>query len=227
MKYQSALMTVGSGKVGGIVASHNRGGTYFRKFTIPVNTNTAQQQVLRNAMSSLQTRFAQTLTAAQRTGWNTYGANVPTTNTLGATIHLTGQQWYVKCNSLRVQVGLTIVDAPPVVWDMATLTIPVPTITAAGTTVSMAYTNTDAWAGEVGGSLLVYASRPKGPTISFFAGPYRFAGRVNGAGTPPTSPAVITLPFVSGPTGSKQFFRVLAVRADGRVSPAFRVDGTV
>lgn len=227
MKFKSPIISQGSGKIGGAVYSHNRSGNYIRNWRSPVNPNTAFQQAVRNAMSALQTRFAQTLTAAQRTGWATFAANVPRTNTLGDSINLTGQQWYVACNTYRLQASVAVVDAPPTVFEMATITLPVPTITAAGTTVSLAYTNTDTWAAEAGGYLLLYASRAQNVTKNFFKGPYRLAGKVTGAGTPPTSPAVITLPFASGPTGSRQFFRAIALRADGRFSPTLSFLGTV
>lgn len=221
MKYTSALLTAASGKLRGIVASHNRGGTYFRGLTIPVNPNTSQQQAVRNALASLQVTFANTLTIAQRTGWQTYATNTPVTDALGHSITLTGQQMFVKCNSLRLQAGVAVITAPPGVYGLAALTIPVPTIVAAGTTSSVAFTNTDAWAGEVGGYLLVYASRPFGGTINYFKGPYRYAGKVAGAGTPPTSPSVITLPFTIGSATTKMGFRFVAVRADGRPSPEY------
>lgn len=211
-------MTAASGSLKGIVASHNRGGAYLRGRVVPTNPNSSFQQTMRNALSTLQTRFLTTVTAAQRLAWQTYAQNTPVTNKLGASVLLTANQWYVACNSLRLQAGVAIVDAGPVTFGLPTLTLPVPTIVAAGTTVSVAYTNTDSWANEVGGELLVFASRAQNATINFFKGPYRFAGKVNGAGTPPTSPAVITLPFPIGPVTSKMFFRFVALRADGRKS---------
>jgi hypothetical protein len=84
--------------------------------------------------------------------------------------------------------------------------------------VSLAFTNTDAWATAVGGYLLLFASRAQNATVNFFKGPYRFAGKIAGAATPPTSPAVITLPFPIGPVGSKMYFRAVAIMADGRKS---------
>lgn len=223
VKYKSALVTSASGSVGGMTASHNSGGMYMRARAIPVNTNTAFQQAMRSALGLLQARFANTLTGAQRTAWAVFAQNVGLVDSLGNTIHVSGQSMYIKCNSIRSQAGKTIIDAGPTIYDLAALTIPVPTIVAAGTTVSVAYTNTDAWAGAVGGHLLVYASRPQNATINYFNGPYRFAGSVNGAGTPPTSPAVITLPFTIGPAGSAMFFRFVATLADGRPSASFRV----
>lgn len=219
MKYTSALLTAASGKLRGIVASHNRGGSYFRGLTVPTNPNTAQQQSVRNNLASLQVTFANTLTGAQRTGWQTYATNTPVTDALGHSITLTGQQMFVKCNSLRLQAGLSVIAAPPGLYGLAALTLPVPTIIAAGTTASVAITNTDAWAGEVGGALLIYASRPFGGTINYFKGPYRYAGKVAGAVSPPTSPATVTLPFTIGSATTKMGFRFVAVRADGRPSP--------
>jgi hypothetical protein len=227
MKFKSPIISQGSGKIGGAVYSHNRGGNYIRNWRTPVNTNTAQQQAIRNDLGTLQARFAQTLTSGQRAAWATFAANVPVVNSMGDSITITAQNWYIKANVPRLQASITPVDAGPTVFELATLTTPTPTITAAGTTASLAFTNTDAWANEVGGFLLVYASRAQNATINFYKGPYRFAGKVTGAATPPTTPATITLPFVSGPTGSKQFFRVVAVRADGRPSPELFLTGTV
>lgn len=230
MKIKSALLTMASGSIGGITGSHNRGGMYLKARRVPVNPNTSFQQAVRNNLSLLQTRFANTLTSAQRTAWATFAFNVPVTNAMGDTIKLTGQMWYVKANSLRLQSSLAPVDTAPVIFDLASLTQPVPTLTALGTTVSMAYTvtaGTDDWAREVGGALLIYASRSQNLTKNFFNGPYRFAGKVAGAVTPPTSPAVITLPFAAGSTGQKIYFRAISVRADGRPSPTLTFPGVV
>jgi hypothetical protein len=218
VKFKSALMTAGSGKLRGIVASHNKGGSYLRGLTIPTNPRSSFQTTVRNNLSVLQTRFLTTVTSVQRAAWAVYAENTPVTDALGDSIKLSANQWYVALNSLRLQAGVATIDAGPTTFGLATMTAPVATIVAAGTTVSLAFTNTDAWANEVGGYLLLYASRPQNATINFFKGPFRFAGKVAGAGTPPTTPATITLPFVIGPATSKMFFRAVAVRADGRKS---------
>lgn len=226
MKYVSDRMTSASGSIGGTTFSHNRGGLYTRARRVPVNPQTAFQNVIRNLMGSLQAMYP-TLTGAQRNAWYVYSENMTFPNALGLQIRYTAQNCYVMLNTPRLQAGLSRIDNAPVVFELATLTPPVPTITAAGTTVSVAYTNTDGWATESGGALLVYASKPQNLTINYFKGPYRFAGKVVGAASPPTSPAVITLPFVTGPTGSKQMFNFVAVRADGRISSGFRVAASI
>jgi len=89
--------------------------------------------------------------------------------------------------------------------------------------MSVAFTNTDAWANEVGGNMLFWFSRPQNATKTFFNGPYRFAGRIIGAAVPPTSPQTIVMPFAAGPTGSKVFTKVVVIRADGRPSAVYRI----
>ncbi len=226
MKYKSPMVSQGSGTLAGTVWSHNAGGNYVRNWRSPVNPNTSFQVAMRDYLSMLSTSWSQTLTAGQRAAWAVYGQNVNWTDALGQTIKLDGRNWYIKFNSLRLQAGVATIPAAPTIFELATATLPVATIAAAGTTASVAFTNTDAWAGEAGGYMLVYASRPQNATINFFAGPYRFAGKITGAGSPPTSPSVVTLPFTIGPAASKMMFRYVAVRADGRASPDFRATST-
>lgn len=222
MKYTSAIMTEASGSLRGIVASHNAGGTYFRGRTVPVNPQSSQQTAVRNAMANIAQAWSGTLTATQRNGWNTYAFNTPVTDSLGAPIKLSGFNWYNACNIPRLQVGLSRIDTAPSIFNLAALTLPVITsITATTRVMILTFTNTDLWATLVGGSLLVYTSRPQDAGISFYKGPYQFAGRVNGAGTPPTSPQNITTPFTLA-AGQQVFAQFRAVNADGRISAIFR-----
>jgi len=223
MLVKGSIVSAMSGKMGGIVASHNAGGQYLRQYSVPTNPSTIYQEAVRNAIATLTSRWTSVLTQDNRDQWAVFAANMTTTNPLGDTGLNPALSWYCACNVPRIQAGIAVVDAGPSTFTMATLTPPVATITAAGTTVSLAFTNTDAWANEAGGYLLVYASRPQSVGINFFKGPYRYSGKVTGAATPPTSPATITLAFASGPTGSKQFFQVRCVRADGRISAPFRI----
>lgn len=223
MKFYSQVYSSVSGSVGGLTYAHNQGGMYARARAIPTNPNSTQQQSLRNAMGNLTTAWNQTLTSAQRLAWSVFATNVPLLDKLGQSRTISALAWYVKANSIRLQSGLSRIDTAPVVWELGTLTLPVLTLTPSAATASLAFNNSDAWANEVGGAMLVYASRPQNPSINFFNGPYRYAGRINGAATPPTSPATITLPFVTGPAGTQLFMKVVAVRADGRPSSPFRL----
>lgn len=221
MKFSSLVYAQTSGSVGGLTYAHNKGGLYTRARRVPVNPNSAQQSAVRDAVSAAVGRWTNTLTDAQRAAWETYAANVPLLDALGMSRNVSGINMYVRSNVPRIQVGLSPVDAGPTTFSLPDLTLPTYVVNAGADTVAVSYTNTDGWATAVGGALLIYASRQQSPTINFFAGPYRFAGRVNGAATPPTSPATITLPFAAD-SGNKVFFRAEATEADGRLSSSFR-----
>ena len=220
MLFKSTILAQASGSVGGSTFSHNQGGKYIRERAIPVNPNTSFQQEVRNTLANLASAWSDELTEDQRLAWGVYAANVPLVNRLGDARTVTGNAWFIKANSVRIQAGLARVDDGPVVFSLATMTAPVGTLVPASDEVSVAFTDTDGWATEVGGALLVYASRPFGPAINYFKGPYRYTGLVEGAVVPPTSPEVLDLPFPIE-IGQQVGTRFVAVRADGRVSSPF------
>lgn len=222
MKFKSALVTAASGKVGGMVASRNKGGQYFRALAIPTNPNTAQQQAVRASMGNLAQRW-RTLTDFQQLLWNVYAANVTVVDVLGDAINLSGFNMYLRSNIPRVTLSLPIVDNAPSIFDLGDVgTISMDTASAATQNFAFNFTDTDAWVDEDDSALLVYVSRPQNSSISYFKGPYRYAGQVDGDGTtPPTTPATISFPFGVA-VGQKVFWRANVSRADGRLSQTFR-----
>lgn len=217
----SPLVNRMSGKLGGIVGARNAGGMYLRSNVMPVNPQTAAQMMVRSYLAQLVARWSQVLTADQREQWGTYGQNVTRQNKIGQTIKVTGQNWYVGNNILRLQSGLSIVDNGPVIFAGDTMTPPTVTLAASDGDISVAYTNTDDWAGEVGGALIVFASRPLSNSRNFPATSYLYAGKVAGAETPPTSPLSLVNPF-NIEANYRQWYRLISLRADGRVSAPFR-----
>jgi len=227
MLIKSGLVTSASGSLGGLTAARNRGGQYLRARVVPVDPGTARQTTIRNAVRDLTSRWSDTLTAAQREAWATYGANVPITNRLGDQILLSGQQHYIRSNVPRLQVGLAAVDDGPTVFDLGSFTDPILSVVAP-TMVSLVFTATDAWVDETGSAMLVYTGRPAAPTINFFKGPYRAttAAILGDDTTPPTSPANLTSDY-SYTTGQRAFGQVRVTRADGRLSGVTRLLATV
>lgn len=223
MKYRSQIVTAASGSVGGCVFSRNRFGSYIRNRALPVNVASTQQNVLRAAMATLVTRWTSTLTTAQRSSWETWAANTPQVDPIGQTYNMTGQNAYVSMNALRIQTALAIIDVAPVIFAGAALTPPgITSITATTGVMIVTFTNTDAWATAVGGKLLVYTSRPQNASKLFFAGPYRFAGAINGAATPPTSPQNITIAFTCVPT-QRVHVRFRSLNANAQISSPQRL----
>lgn len=214
------IFTQMSGSLGGITAGHNRGGQYLRARTIPTDPASSFQVALRNIFGGLANRWQTVLTAAQRTAWGVYAANVPITGRLGDPINLTGQQMYIRCNTVLEQAGETVVDDGPTVMALADLSPISIAIAGGAATIAVTFDEGDAWVDEDDAGIAVLASRELSPSINFFKGPFRFASIVAGSsGVPPTSPANVTSPF-SYTSGNKGFVQVRAYRADGRISSA-------
>lgn len=223
MKFLPLLGDKLSGSIGGITASHNRGGAYFRQRVTPVNTNTVKQQAVRGAMAQLSNFWGSVLTPSQRDAWNVYAFNVPLVDPIGEPRNVGGLGMYNRGNVARLQAALPRVDSGPIVFNLGEFTQPTGlAITTIGQTFDFDITNTDEWANEDDAALQVYVSRPTSVTRNFFKGPYRFAGQVLGDSiTPPLASQTVPLPFFISP-GQRVHVRFAATRADGRRSGDFR-----
>lgn len=222
MKFKGILGAQLSGALGGIVASHNRGGTYLRERATPVNPGTPFQEVVRAIMGSLAIAWRTTLTEAQRAAWDTYSVNVQLPNAIGDPVNVGGLSMYVRSNVPRMQAGFDRIDDAPTIFDLSELNPATGTSDIPNQEIDVAFDENDPWVNDDEGLLLVRISRPVSPTINFFKGPYRFAGAVEGDSvTPPTSPAAITAPFPFV-AGQKLFLELRSSMGDGRLSPPFR-----
>lgn len=225
MLFKSALITQASGSIGGITASRNKGGMYFRARAIPTDPGSQFQVIVRNAQAQISARWNDVLTQIQRDEWQVYADNVTLPNPLGDQRNVSGIAMYSRSNTIRLAVGLDPVDDGPAIFSLPSFSDPsVAAFVDAADTYDIAFENTDAWANEDGGAMLVYGSRPQNPGIKFFKGPYRFAGLIVGAVAPPTSPETITSPFPFI-DGQQLFFQTRVVTADGRLSSLFRFRG--
>jgi len=222
--FKSGIIASASGSAGGYTFSHNRGGMYIRNRSIPTNPNSGFQQVIRAALVSLTSKWGEVLTEAQRDAWTVYADQVLIPNSFGDPRAISGIAHYVRCNVSRIQAGLTRVDNAPTIFNLGDVTQP----TIAGLTppaaLTVAFDNTDDWANEDGGALLVYVAPPRPQSVNFFKGPYRYAGMIEGDGSiPPTSPAAITTPFAySATTAQRCNVTIRCSRADGRLSGNFQ-----
>ena len=226
MLFDGVLLGRASGSMGGVTASHNRGGQYLRGRAVPTNPNTSFQQTVRSAMSQLSARWVDTLTAVQRMAWDTYAASVLLPNPLGDPVNVGGIGMYIRSNVPRVQFGigaLPLVDDAPTVFDLGAFTAPgITSITASTKVAVLTFTDTDDWVGEDEAAMLIWDSDSKNPSINYFKGPYKPSGTILGASiVPPTSPANVTL--IHQPVaGNRTFLKCRVSRADGRLSAIFR-----
>lgn len=222
MKFKSAIITQGSGSIGGLTLSRNRYGMYMRGKGLPVNPNTPLQQAIRAIFQSLSVAWNGELDADERDAWNAYAESCVWTDVLGEPVKLTGQSMFVQCNTPRLQGGLSRIDAAPEIMTQPALPVFTLAATADDNKFSVGFTDPDSWKSEVGAALLVYLGRPVSPSRNFFKGPYQYAGKIAGSLTPPTSPTLIDMPFVLS-AGQQVGCHIRLVRADGRISVPFRV----
>lgn len=224
MKFKSELVTQASGSIGGVTASRNRGGMYLRARSVPTNPGTSFQTVLRAYMATLTSLWNNTLTPTQRSLWDAYAEAVPLPDSLGEPRNVGGIGMYVRSNVPRLQASLDRVDDAPTTFNLGDFSAPsFGTISAAGGTAAVAFTEEDVWVDETGSAMLIAISRPQNPGINYFKGPYRYAGLIAGDdSTPPTTPASITLPFTVA-EGQKVFGQIRVSRADGRLTQPFRL----
>lgn len=224
MKYLPLIGAGMSGSQGGVTASRNRYGTYFRQRAIPVNPNTAQQQSVRSYFASVSAAWNAALSNAQRTAWTDYADATPVTDAIGQEIVLTGYSMYLKCNVPRLQVGLSRIDDGPTTPGLAELSpVGIGQLAADTSLAQITFDNTDPWAATDGGALTVLGSRFQSSGTNYFKGPYQLAGSIDGStSTPPTSPQTVTWPFAVA-AGRKYFAQFRALAPDGRISGAQRL----
>lgn len=214
-----------SGSIAGDTFARNRFGNYSRARTKPVNPNTSGQQAVRAALAALTTRWSTTLTAVQRAAWNLYGSSVAMKNKLGETIYLTGFNHYIRSNLeyLR-QFGATIDDGP-VIFELpgqdGTFAI---SASEATQFITVVHDTTMPWASENGAAMFLYQGQPQNAQRNFFGGPWRFMANIPGidgapAGSPSDHAVVIAIAELQ-----RQWAYARIIRADGRLSEAFRAD---
>lgn len=218
MRFNSTIMTAVGGRVGNVVGMMGAAGMMVRAWVVPNNPSSGAQQGVRATMATLAAAWSGTLTQAQRNAWITYAMTLQYVSKLGTPYKISGFDAFAAANGARQVAGLSMVSDGPLIGGFAGGSTPVITYDVTGQKVSVAYTNTDDWAGEVGGALTVRLC-PIGfaPGISFYEGPFLFLDHVAGAATPPTSPELMTPPYTLV-EGTQYAVATRFVRADGRYS---------
>lgn len=181
-----------SGKLGGNVFSHNAGGTYVRAHAVPINRNTARQQLARNALAWVAAQWA-ALTDNQRILWQQWSAAHPITDRLGNSVVMSGQGAFCQLNSRLRNLGIATRADPPPANLSANATITTVALTGPATAV-VAFTTTPLPAG-IRLELLMTPGTPAGRDPNIRGA--KWAGVTAAAATSPVTIACAT-PFTSG-----------------------------
>lgn len=223
VKYGAGIVQA-SGSIAGTTFARNRFGNYMRARTKPVDPVSDAQSEQRSRLSYLSTYWQSTLSAAQRTAWNTYAAAVPVQNRLGESVYLTGFNMFVRSNTVALQVGMDIVADGPTVLTMPEVD---PTFAIAGTAndglIAITFDDSLPWTSDTEAYMAIYCGQPQGATRNFFGGPWKYAGAL---AQDATSGDTVTAPFTLV-TGQKIWCYARIIREDGRLSGKFRDDSIV
>lgn len=221
MRFRSQLLADASGSIGGATASKNRGGNYFRRRRAPVNPNTARQVEVRSTMAGLN-QFWMALTSPERAAWQTYADAVPPIdNGYGAVIR-TGQNQYLRSNIVRLQAGLTRIDAAPTTYNYGVPVVAIHTPVFNVDSLAISFQFSLNVPTDEAGDVVWYISRPYAPSRNFYRGPFQFAKTLAIASSVDfvnESTNVSALASEYAPEqGAKSSIRAAIAYDDGRVS---------
>jgi hypothetical protein len=178
-----------SGRIAGTVHARNKGGSYVRRFSVPVNPSTGFQQTVRASLAAASAAW-QALDPGVQQAWKAWAETHPVVNRLGASSLLTGHQAYVSCQRNAASAGelASLYENPPL---PPAYEFPFDadfTIAASGTAGTMTIApDHDPAASSV---QLVYASPPVSPGRTHVSELMKFLGHYTVAHTGGAPPAV-------------------------------------
>jgi hypothetical protein len=209
MKYKPLLGTDLSGHVGGLVASHNTYGPYFRQRVRPVNRKTGAQRSQRAAVAATSQQW-RGLDPTVRAAWT--AASIVKVSRKGDRVTLTGQAAYQFVNTIRTRAGLAAINAPPSSTTVPSLSYPTATFTSA-TQISLDVVLSDEWS-ATGGWMILSGSLSTSPGVAFKPANLAIAIELGPAAS---TPIAIPLPFAV-PIGGTLRLTAHAGSPDGRQS---------
>ena len=158
-----AIVSEVRNKIAATVYSKNASGAIIRNRVTPINRRSTGQTAQRQLLSSLASGW-RGLTQAQRDGWNAAAANFPQSDSLGQTVILTGEQFYVRCNANLTLINESLITAAPIPTSFPAITAAIASLTVAAFTVGFTPDPVPA-----GFTLVIRATRPLSAGKQFFA----------------------------------------------------------
>lgn len=107
-----SIIVAGSGKIGGHVASKNRGGSYLRTKVTPANAKTSYQTAVRARFTALSQGW-RGLTQDARDAWNAAVADYARTDIFGDLRNPSGINLYQRLNNILLNIGQPDLTLPP------------------------------------------------------------------------------------------------------------------
>jgi hypothetical protein len=213
------LPTQPAGSDGGLTYYKNGQQLAARARAYPCRVRNGPSVYTRNLITQLSNYWETPLTVDDRNGWAKYAWNSPLTDAYNNPKYINGYAMFCRNNRPRLQFGIERVDTPPTDYGFPTYTPPTYTLSDDATTIAIHYNATDAWVGQDGAAMFVWAS---GPTPNYRTTPSeRYAPLlvIQGSSTsPPTSPATATAPKRIQLSTQTLWARCSVTDAQGRLS---------
>ena len=184
IKMSSIGITNLSGKAGGSVYAHNRGGAYVRNFAVPSNPQTQAQSAARAAFGAFASAW-RTLSQEVRDGWKAAAENFPYIDRFGDSKIMSGENLYISLNRNLELVGESALAEPPVSQGASGGVIS----SAVGLSVlagEIDFTGALELIGEIDPTSMkvaVYATPAVSPGISYLKNRFRFLNWLEGLAT--------------------------------------------
>jgi hypothetical protein len=108
------VYTIGElkGSIGGLTFQNNSSGHTVRQRPQTTKSSTRKQQVSHQSLQSLLWNWSQ-LTTTQRDNWNAFASVHTKTDKFGEVKTLTGANWFLSCNFMRILMGSALLLDPP------------------------------------------------------------------------------------------------------------------
>jgi hypothetical protein len=218
MKFAPILGSNMTGRIGGVVASRNTYGGYFRRLVRPVNRNTTGQQAQRAAFAAV-SQLWRSQSKASQNAWILAAPQHQVPNSIGGTLTLTGQALFMRMNTLRQRIGLPLIAVAPSTDDVPAITGLAVEVDLSGQ-ATVTFNGADEWNLSNGG-VLVSVSPLQAQGVNFIGQFTDF-----GTDTGPTSSMTRLIPYDVAAGGLVRF-RARATTPDGRLSDFAYVDATL
>lgn len=224
MKF-GALVVAGRGKIGGHVASANRGGAYLRTKVTPVNPQTSSQLLVRSRLTEFSQSWS-SLTEEQRLAWNAAVSSFARTDIFGDLRNPSGFNLYQRLNNNLAIVGVVPIDTPPLPSSVANIMANAVSIPVGLATLEVTISETV----PVNNALQIWATPPMSAGRSFVKSQYRL---VTVADAATVSPIDISGEYgglfgTGAAAGQKVFVKIVAVnKTTGQVSSPSQISGVV
>jgi len=217
-----ALVVDGRGKLGGHVASQNKGGSYLRTKVTPSNPQTSYQTSARALFGAISQQWSG-LTASVILAWNSAVAEWSKTNIFGDIKQPSGKALFQRLNNQAQSAGYSPVTTPPAKLEMVEGTISQADISTGDSEIVLtdAYTGADA-------RLMIFATPPLSAGTTFVKNQLRLIATQLGSTYVPADVFTGYADKFGVPAnGDRIFLGVKYVLPNGQASPLQTVLATV